>query len=492
MSESSPDSGDGLRDKAVRGVAWSAVRNWGSRAINFVVFAVLANLLATEAFGLVALAGAYIAFVRVFVDQGFADAIIQRDELTDAHRDTAFWVNLGLSVVFTGASIAAAPWIAWLFDAPELAMVIVWLSPSFVLAALAGVQEALFERNLDYQTLAVREFVAALVGGVVGVTMAFAGHGVYSLVGMLLAERTAAVVVLWTASPWRPGGRIRMQPFRDLFAFGINVVGSNVLGYVNRRADNLIIGYALGAGPLGFYEIAYQLFMAGTHLITNAVSSVAFSTFSRMQDNPARMRQGFYTATRMVCLVAFPAFFGAALVAPELIGTVFGEKWLPLTAQTFQVLAFVGVLHAAFYFNAAVMMASGKPQWRLMISIVNAVTNVAAFAVAVQWGIVAVAAAFVLQSYVFAPLPLILVRRLIHIKWKAYFSAYGPPLLGTLAIVAVVVGTRWGLSGAGGDLAVLAISIPVGAVAYVGVLWLVARERIQQVQRLVVSLFPSR
>jgi PST family polysaccharide transporter len=488
MSDPSQDTGDGLRDKAVRGVAWSAVRNWGSRAINFVVFAVLANLLATEAFGLVSLAGAYIAFVRVFVDQGFADAIIQRDELKDAHRDTAFWVNLGLSVVFTGASIAAAPWIAQLFDAPDLAGVIIWLSPSFVLAALAGVQEALFERNLDYQTLAVREFVAALVGGAVGVTMAFTGYGVYSLVGMLLAERTAAVVVLWTASPWRPGGRVRMQPFRDLFAFGINVVGSNVLGYVNRRADNLIIGYALGTGPLGFYEIAYQLFMAGTHLITNAVSSVAFSTFSRMQGDPARMRQGFYTATHMVCLVAFPAFFGAALVAPELIGTVFGEKWLPLSAQTFQVLAFVGVLHAAFYFNAAVMMASGKPQWRLMIGIVNAVTNVVAFALVVQWGIVAVAAAFVLQSYLFAPLPLILVRRLIHIEWTAYFSAYGPPLLGTLAIAAVVQGVKWGLAGAGGDIAVLAISIPLSAVAYVATIALVAPKRLKQVQGLMTRI----
>jgi PST family polysaccharide transporter len=152
----------------------------------------------------------------------------------------------------------------------------------------------------------------------------------------------------------------------------------------------------------------------------------------------------------------------------------------------------VGILHAAFYFNAAVMMASGKPQWRLMISAINAVTNVAAFAVAVQWGIVAVAAAFVLQSYIFAPLPLVLVRRLIRIEWGAYFSAYGPPLIGTLAIAAVVVGTRWGLGGAGGDIAVLAISIPLGAIAYLGVIWLVARDRIQQVQRLIVSLLPTR
>jgi len=479
-----------LRTKALEGVAWSAARVWGSRLINFVVFTVLARLLPTEAFGLVALGGTYVAFIRVFVDQGFADALIQRDELTDAHPDTAFWVNIGLSIVFVGVSVVAAPWIGRLFDEPELGPVIIGLSPSFVLIALAGVQEALFERDLDYQTLAVREFVAALFGGVVGVAMAYAGYGVWSLVGFFLGERTAAVVVLWTASSWRPGTKVRVQPFKDLFSFGVNILGSNLLGYVNRRADNLIIGYVLGAELLGFYEVAYRLFKAGTGLISNAVSSVAFSTFSRLQDDPARMRQGFYTATQMVCTIAFPAFFGAALVAPELIGTFFGDKWLPLSAQTFQVLSFVGVMHSAFYFNSSVMLAMGKPHWQFYLGMLNAVANVLVFALAVRWGIVAVAAAFAGRSLVVSPLALHLVRRLIGIEWGAYLTAYGPPLVGTAAMAGMVFSLRWGMSGAS-DGALLAAAIPLGAVAYVGVLTLVAPKRLGRLWGLVTKIVTS-
>lgn len=468
-----------LRTKALKGVAWSVVRKWGSRLINLVVFTILARLLATEAFGLVALGGTYVAFIRVFVDQGFADALIQRDELTEAHPDTAFWVNLALSVVFVVVSVGAAPWIGWLFDEPELGPVVVGLSPSFVLIALAGVQEALFERDLDYRTLAVREFVAALFGGGVGVTMAYTGYGVWSLVGLLLGERTAAVVVLWTASSWRPGFKVGLKPFKDLFSFGVNVLGTNLLGYVNRRADNLIIGYVLGAELLGFYEVAYRLFQAGTGLITNAVSSVAFSTFSRLQDEPARMREGFYTATQMVCLVAFPVFFGAALVAPELIGTFFGDKWLPLSAQTFQVLSFVGVMHAAFYFNSSVMFAMGKPDWQFYLGLLNAVANVLAFTVAVRWGIVAVAVAFAFRNLLVAPLPLHLVRRLIGIEWREYLSAYVVPMLGTGIMTGVVFALRWGMSGAS-DVALLAVSIPLGGAAYVGGLALWAPKRLRR------------
>ena len=70
-----------LRQKAAKGVAWSAIENLGTQAIYFVVFLVLARLLQPEAFGLVSLAGVFISFMMVFADQGLSDAIVQRQEL---------------------------------------------------------------------------------------------------------------------------------------------------------------------------------------------------------------------------------------------------------------------------------------------------------------------------------------------------------------------------------------------------------------------------
>ena len=70
-----------LRQKAVKGVVGSAIQSWGRQAIAFIVFALLARLLAPEVFGLVALAGVFLAFTQVFLDQGFADGIVQREQL---------------------------------------------------------------------------------------------------------------------------------------------------------------------------------------------------------------------------------------------------------------------------------------------------------------------------------------------------------------------------------------------------------------------------
>ncbi len=430
----------GLREKAVRGVAWSAARNWGSRLITLVVWIVLARLLPAEAFGLIAAAMAYVAFVNVFVEQGFVSAVIQRDDLEDGHLDTAFWTSLGLGVLLAGASVAAAPFVARFFDQPSLAPVIQWMAPALVLAALAGMPQALFERALNYRLLAVREFVAAAVGGFVGVVMAVNGFGLWSLVGWQLGERTASVAVLWAATDWRPGRAVTRRHFGDLFGFGINIVGTNLLDYVNNRSDDLIILYVLGPEALGLYEIAYRLFTNGKQIVTQSVSSVAFSTFSRLQAEPARMKQGFYTATQVVGAVAFPIFLGSAALAPQLVEALFGAKWLPESAQVFQVLAWIGLLHSVFYFNSAVMLASGKPHWRLGLNALNAVVNVAAVLLVVRWGIVAVAAAYTIRGYVLAPLQIWAVRQLIPIEVGSYVRRLAAPLGCSLAMAAIVWG----------------------------------------------------
>lgn len=498
----------GLREKAVRGVAWSAVRNWGGRAVNLVVFVVLARLLEVEAFGIVGLASVYVALIEVFVDQGFADALIQREELQPAHLDTAFWTSLGLGVLFVGGTAWASGPVADLFvqfnqattfgasgkteaaSLHQLGPVIRWLSLAFLLAALIGVQEALFERALDYRVLAVRSMVAMTVGGGVGVIMAFNGYGVWSLVGYQLSERATAAVVLWTASDWRPRLRWQWTPFRELFSFGINIVGTNLLGFLNRRSDDLLIGVFLGPTALSIYLIAYRILTVGTQLITSTVSSVAFSTFSRLQEDLERMRGGFYAAVRMVSLVALPLFMGGAALAPEVIEVLFGEKWLA-SAPVFRALAFIGVLHAVFYFNGAVMLAAGKASWQLGLNALNAVANVAAFALAVRYGVVAVAVAYVLRGYLLAPLKLWAVRRLIAIRWRTYFGLFKTPLAGVLVMGAAVLGLRAVLVGRAAPVLVLAAGVPLGAIAYTLTVWAIEPKRLRHVWNLLGELRPS-
>ncbi|MEQ9373417.1 MAG: lipopolysaccharide biosynthesis protein [Coleofasciculus chthonoplastes F3-SA18-01] len=454
-----------LRQKAVKGVVWSAIQSWGTQAIAFIVFFVLARLLEPEAFGLVALAGVFLAFIQIFIDQGLSTAIVQRQELEPEHLDTAFWTNLGISLLLTLFGIAAAGVVAELFKEPQLAPILRWLSLSFLFIGLNGVQQAIFERQLAFKALAVRSLVAVVAGGVVGVVMAFLGFGVWSLVGKQLVNGLVGVLALWGASDWRPGFKVSIKHFRELFSFGINLVGIRILSFLSTRGDDFLIGYFLGSVALGYYTVAYRLLQILNELLVTVINKTAIPVFSRIQEEPERLRQALYTATELCSFVACPVFLGISVLAPELIIVIFGEQWIP-SIPVMQILMLIGLLYALFYFTDAVIMSVGKSSWSLGVNVVATVANLVAFMLVVRWGIVAVAAAYVIRGYLMSPIRLWLTRKLIHIDLITYFRKFASPLTASMVMVFTLLVAKHFLERMMSLPILLAIYIVIGIIIY--------------------------
>ncbi len=454
-----------LRDQAIRGVFWSAIQNWGSALLGVCVFIVLAHLLDAEAFGLLALANIAIVFMEIFQRQGFGLALVQRSEIEPAHLDTAFWINIVMGILLTALGVSAAGFGAALFDSPELAPVIRWLSLSLLIGALSGTPQAILRRKMAFKSLAIRSLVGVTGGGVVGISMALSGCGVWSLVAQHLTAAAIGTVVLWSASGFRPGFNVSMRHFRDLFSFGVHILASEIVGVVSRSADRLLIGLFLGMTAVGYYEIALRLLTLMTQVLTQTVSTVAFATFSRLQHATDQMRHAFCTATRMTSAIAFPAFLGMAVLAPELVHGLFGDQWEP-SIPVMRVLAFVGILQSIAFFNGSVLMACGKPQWRLALISLNALVNVIAFLVVVRWGILAVAAAFVIRAYVLFPLTFLAAGRLIALRPITYLQPLAAPLAASLIMVVVVSASKHFLGGTASVHLTLGVGIILGIVTY--------------------------
>lgn len=479
-----------LRQKAAKGIVWSIIQKWGREAVSFLTFVILSRLLAPEAFGLVALASVFTVFVEVFLDQGFGAAIVQRADLEPEHLDTAFWITVLTGILLTVGGIAGSGWVATFFQEPGLAPVLSWLSVSLILSALSSTQIAILQRELAFKSLAARSLMATAAGGIVGVSMAFAGFGVWSLVAQILTNGLAGVIVLWRASEWRPGLNLSKKHYKELFTFGVSVAGNNILKVLVRRSDDFLIGYFLGSTLLGYYTIGYRLLLVVMRLVTGIINSVAFPTFSRLQQNPERMRRAFYNVTQYTSLLAFPVFIGLAALAPELVPALFGEKWAP-SIPVMQILALIGILQSVLFFNGSVMRASGKPSWEFGIMLLNAVCSVIGFLVAVRWGIVAVAASFVIVGYLLAPISYIAVRRLIQIDFGTYLSQYVAPLFASLIMVIVIMGLKSAFRHQALHLYLQLFGyITTGALIYLLVIMLAARSLSRQVLELVSFVLP--
>lgn len=486
-----PQQSSNLKQKAIKGVFWSAIESWGGQATQLLTFLVLARLLTPETFGLVSMSNIFIHFVQALLGSGFTAAIVQRKDIEPEHLDTAFWANLGIGIALTGIGIGTADLFAELFKQPEITPIIQCLSCTVLINSLSGVQVALLNRQLNFKGLAARNLGGQTVGSIVGITLAFMGWGVWSLVTQTLVSSFISLILLWKVSPWRPGLKVSKRHFRDLFSFGINVVGIGILTFFSLRADDFMIGFYLGPVALGYYTIAYKLLVTVSQLLGEVTSKVALPTFSRLQSEPEKLKQVFYSSTKLINTVSIPSFVGMAILAPEIVNGLFGTQWAQ-SIPVMQVLAVVGIISLAFRFCGPVFMAVGKPSWDFLITLLATGSRVLGFMIAAQWGIVAVAGSIVICSLPFIPVRLWMLHKLIKLQLKPYLQQYTASVASTFMMSIVLLGAKYVLNGWVNVQIALFIYVAVGILAYAAALWFISPQIIQQIFSLVGVKLPAK
>ncbi|MBE7381355.1 MAG: lipopolysaccharide biosynthesis protein [Leptolyngbya sp. SIO1E4] len=456
-----------IEQKALKGVLWSGIQNWGGQFGSLIVLFVLARLLQPEDFGLVALANSFLAFAQIFLEQGFSQAIIQREDLEAEHLDTAFWTNLAIGCMLAIVSLLTAGWIADGFKQSELTPILRCFSLLFVIRSLSSTQQAILERHFAFRAIAVRWLIGVLVGGAIGIAMALAGFGAWSLVVQQLVQESIGVLVLWKASHWRP--RLRFSPthLRHLFGFGVNILILNFLNYFNNRINDFLIGYFLGPIALGYYTIAYRILQAATQLLVRTSSAVSLPTFSRLASDPERLKGAFYKATRLTSAVALPAFMGMAVLAPELIEILFGKQWLPST-PLLQILVVAGIFRSVTFFKNAVFMAMGKPTWTVWFNLLSVSLNLIGFAIAIPWGMIAVTLAFTIRFPINFLISQSAISRLTGIPLLPYLRQFLTPTICSLTMAVLLwVSRSYFVAIFDRKIYILAVLAMIGALLYV-------------------------
>jgi O-antigen/teichoic acid export membrane protein len=437
-----PDK-DGLFGKSLSGIIWSGIERSGTAIVSVIVHIALARLLVPEHFGIVAMANVVIGFISLLKDQGFVEAIIQREDLEPLHLDTAMWAITAQGFLMAALGVALAPLVAFFFSEPELTDVFRVLVLTIPIMGTSSLPTAVLKREMDFKPLSLRALFASVVSGVIAVGLAIWGFGVWSLVFKTIVYHIVAAIILWKACKWVPRLRFSKQHFKDLFAFGANITGERVLNYFNRQFDDLLVGAVLGSKALGYYTVAYEILKGLTSVLGRTGSQVALPLFSRLQSDAKRLSGAYLTAVQSTAIIAFPIFALFIVAAPELFMLVYGPQWAP-SVPLARVLALIGILHSVLLLNGPIFKARGKPSWSLWLTVLNVVGNVIGFSVAVFvfHSTLAVAAAYVIRGYLLMPVPLYYLKKLVDFRVAQFVGRLVFPTLATLAMVAAAFGVK--------------------------------------------------
>lgn len=470
MSDTEPGADDGtsLTRHAVHAVGWSFFERWSSRLSSLVVFAILGHLLPIHAFGIVALATVIIDFLLLFADQGAPRAVVVERDPSPRFLNTAFWLSFTSGTVLFGLTLATAPLIAAAFNQPELTNIIRVLGLVFILYGCSNVQQAVLQRAFEFRVIAMRRVLSAIIGGLAGVVAALFGAGAWSLVLQTLVAYGVGALVLWVASPYRPGLSVGKSEAKSLWSFGVNVTGIDTLSWISRNGDNLVVGAALGPKALGIYSIAYKTFSIVTELVIGVITNTSLPLFAKVSHDMKLMTGGLLKATKVTAMLAAPVFATLAVEAGSIVPLMYGDKWHQ-AVPVVQIFCIAGLLNSVTSMDRSVMLAAGRGRLELLITAGGTVLNVTGFLIGVQWGYQGVAAALVIRAYIYWPVRLWALRSVTNMSINRYVRQWLVPVFASIVLILAAGGSRIALSDFSADFPefpLLFISSALGLFAY--------------------------
>ncbi len=235
---------------------------------------------------------------------------------------------------------------------------------------LAAIQHrALLQRAMRFRALAAIDIVSLVVSIVLAIGAAVAGAGYWAIVVMTVGLPAAGGVGAWMAARWIPGPPRRGTGVRSMIWYGGAITLNNIIVYIAYNADKVLLGRFWGAEALGIYGRAYQLINIPTENLNASVGLVAFPALSRMQDDPARLRDYFLKGYGFFQCLVIPIAAGCFLFADDIVRVFLGPKWSE-AAIIFRLLSPTIVAFAVINPLAWIMFAAGHTVRALKMALV--------------------------------------------------------------------------------------------------------------------------
>ena len=413
-----------LKQKTISGIGWSAVGGFFLQVMQFVILVVLARLLSPEDFGLLGMVLVFTGIATLFSELGFGAALVQKTELEERHLSSVFWLNLAVGLILTILVYMSAPWVASFYNEPRLILLVRAISISFVIGGFGVVQKAMMTRKMQFKLLAIIQILSVFITGIITVLMAFSGYGVWSLVVQLISVSFLGVLFLWLLGGWRPKFIFQPAALKDMMSFSANLLGAQLLNYGVRNFDYLLIGRYVGSSGLGVYSLAYKFMLLPINQVSKIIGRVMFPALSQIKDDNQRIKRVYLRANRVIGLLTIPLMFGMIVVARPLVLTIVGPNW-EAVIPVLQILCLVGIKQPVGSTTGWLYQAKGRTDLMLRWNFISMVITIAAFIIGIRWGVIGVATAYAIRSYLIWYPAITIPGRLIGLTFWEFFKNLG-------------------------------------------------------------------
>lgn len=318
-----------LKEKTARGLLWAGINSGSTQILSAVIGIFLSRTLSPADYAVVGMLTIFTVLAVNIQDSGFANALINLRKPTANDYNSVFWFNILTSFVLYAVLFASAPLIALFFRQPCLTELSRFLFITFVIASFGISHNAYLTKNLMNREKAVISLSATAVSGIVGITLALAGKGYWSLAWQQVIFNSVTLIGRYWYTAWHPSFRIDFAPVRRMFGFSYKILVPTVINTLSENVLTFIFGRLYPVKDVGYYAQARKWELMAHSFMNMTVSQVAQPVFSEVNEDRERQRQVFRKMLRFTAFVSFPALLGLAMVSHEFIVVALTAKWEP-------------------------------------------------------------------------------------------------------------------------------------------------------------------
>jgi len=371
-----------LKDKTVKGVAWSAADALLGQGVTFLVGVVLARLLSPAEYGLIGIVLIFTTVLSSVVDSGFSTALIRKKDTTDADYNTMFYTNMTLSVLMFVLLYFCAPLISYFFERKELTDLVRVTGLVLIFQALSITQVTILSKRIDFKTKTKASVVAAVVSGILGVYMAYTGFGVWSLVGQQLCNKLIYSVCLWILNRWCPSGVFSWNSFHYMWGFGWKMMLSGLLNNIWNQLYQVVVGKCYSPATLGQYSRSKEYAQIVSANFTLIIQRVTYPVMAEVQDDKVRMVAAYRKIIKISMFVTTLCIIPLGAVAEPFIYCLIGPQWLE--AATYLPLICISMsLYPLHAINLNMLQVQGRSDIFLYLEILKKVISILPLALGV-------------------------------------------------------------------------------------------------------------
>lgn len=362
---------DEIKEKAVKGSLWTLLERFGFLSIQFLSHLVLARILMPDDFGTVGILLIFTNLSMVFIDSGLATALIQKKDSTNLDNASVFYTNFAIAIIVYAIVFFMAPYISRYFNNPNVTFYLRVIELMVVVDAFCAIQNTLLVKQMKFKEIAKLKIIAVLISASSAIICALCGLGIWSLVIQYLTFSVARSIMLCHYSRWKPVLQYSLTSMKQLWGFGIKLLGASLLSELYINLQSAIIGKRFTAADLGYYTQAKQLQRVPEQAISAMINNVSLPAYAQLQDEKGRFKAMLQQNIRLIAFLNTPVMVCLAILAEPLIVFLYTSKWLP-SIPYFQGLCIgFSLLLVVHNCNLTALKALGRSDYVLYLEIIK-------------------------------------------------------------------------------------------------------------------------